>query len=326
MDIPEVEQAEKAVLENRTSDLCLEVTGGYCGICGLRGKEHSTVSEDGLSGEPEWMCRVCFSPGTPFATACTWCGQVRLDDTADRIRAQRTTDGHICPEGENRIAMARSEEPRRRDAVIGLRKVFALFAGMMLLHFVEASELLVQFVPDEITASIINFFLFYGLILAAAIPEWRTLLPMMKLSSSRWNPLLPTVVLGASLTVTFALLQTHLFPDLPIIDYSDWFLDSGYGWATILLCVAVLPAVFEEIAFRGVIMTLLRKTMTPGSAIIVAAVLFAAIHVNVLGTVFYLIPVGLLTGWLTYRTGSLYPAMTVHFLHNAMVVWEEVKL
>ena len=36
------------------------------------------------------------------------------------------------------------------------------------------------------------------------------------------------------------------------------------------------------------------------------------------------VPLGIYLGWLRHRSGSLYPSMVAHFLHNAFVVTAEV--
>ncbi len=87
-----------------------------------------------------------------------------------------------------------------------------------------------------------------------------------------------------------------------------------------LLLLAVLPGVCEELLFRGAVLGLLRKGLPAGVAVVVQAALFALAHVYG----FKWAPtfgVGLATGWLVVRTGSLLPAMVLHVLHNGVAVW-----
>jgi len=84
--------------------------------------------------------------------------------------------------------------------------------------------------------------------------------------------------------------------------------------------ICAMPAVFEEIGFRGLAQTWLMRVISPWKAVVVSAVFFSAAHLNVLGGG-YLVLVGGLLGWVRWRTGSLYPGMVLHFLHNLAVLW-----
>jgi membrane protease YdiL (CAAX protease family) len=50
-----------------------------------------------------------------------------------------------------------------------------------------------------------------------------------------------------------------------------------------------------------------------------ASFLFAAMHFSIVSFP-YLFLVGALLGWTKWKTGSLYPSMLIHFLHNFIVI------
>lgn len=86
-----------------------------------------------------------------------------------------------------------------------------------------------------------------------------------------------------------------------------------------LLAYALVPAVCEEIAFRGLILTGLHGRFRPRNAILLSALLFALFHLNV----FLFLPtfgLGVVLGLLTVRSRSLVPAIVFHFLHNAVLL------
>jgi membrane protease YdiL (CAAX protease family) len=101
--------------------------------------------------------------------------------------------------------------------------------------------------------------------------------------------------------------------------YADEYLSAGLGWTIIILSVCVQPAVIEELAFRGVIFSSLRETLSPFEAILVSSVMFMVIHLMVPMFPFLLV-IGLMLGWLRHRTGSMYPGIALHFTHNLLVV------
>ena len=98
-----------------------------------------------------------------------------------------------------------------------------------------------------------------------------------------------------------------------------WAVELGKPYQIIiyLFSSAVVPALCEELLFRGVIC---RSLMNYGSrtAILVSAVLFALMHTN-LGQLLYAFAAGLLLGWLYVRSGSLKLAVLLHFINNATV-------
>jgi uncharacterized protein len=87
-----------------------------------------------------------------------------------------------------------------------------------------------------------------------------------------------------------------------------------------LLVIAVLPAVGEEIVFRGLIQNeLYRGTNSVHVAIWIAAILFSAIHMQFYGFLPRLL-LGALFGYLYYWSGNLTLAIIAHFVNNAVSV------
>lgn len=85
-----------------------------------------------------------------------------------------------------------------------------------------------------------------------------------------------------------------------------------------LLSTAVLPAILEELLFRGVILQLLRPAGDL-TALILSSVLFGVTHGTVEQIPFATV-VGLICGYFVLKTGNIYLGMALHFLNNAMSV------
>jgi membrane protease YdiL (CAAX protease family) len=94
---------------------------------------------------------------------------------------------------------------------------------------------------------------------------------------------------------------------------------AGFSQAALVFVMAIFPAVSEEIAFRGLLQHWLQVALRPRRAITLAAALFAAMHLS-LASMPILFLAGWLLGWVKWKTGSLYPSMLIHFLHNLAVV------
>lgn len=92
------------------------------------------------------------------------------------------------------------------------------------------------------------------------------------------------------------------------------------------LTLCVMPAVLEELLFRGVMQSLLRPHGA-ALAIVGQAVLFALLHGSLSGIVFAL-PAGLFFGLLAELSGSLWPGAVLHFSNNALafvLLWLECE-
>ena len=86
-----------------------------------------------------------------------------------------------------------------------------------------------------------------------------------------------------------------------------------------LLLLALLPAVCEEIAFRGVLLGGLRKNLGSGGAILLTAALFGATH-TVLQQSLAAAPMGVILGILAVKTGSLPACITFHAVSNGLAL------
>ena len=92
-----------------------------------------------------------------------------------------------------------------------------------------------------------------------------------------------------------------------------------------LLALAVIPAVCDELFFRGYLLTALRNGMSTRLAIVLSGVLFGLFHVIVMDSLFFerFVPtcfLGVILGVVCYRTGSVFPGMLLHTLHNGLLL------
>ena len=81
------------------------------------------------------------------------------------------------------------------------------------------------------------------------------------------------------------------------------------------LAVVIAAPIFEELIFRGVILDGLLKNTSPAKAIFWSAFIFGVVHLNPWQFVAAFI-LGLVIGWLYYKSKSLLPCIFVHFVAN----------
>ena len=119
----------------------------------------------------------------------------------------------------------------------------------------------------------------------------------------------------------------------PLISSIDGFLvDIGYnlagplplpmdnfGWLILnIILLAGVPAILEELIFRGVILNGYKK-LGAVPAMVITSLLFALIHGSVQQFVFPLL-FGLILSFAALKTGSVLAPIIIHFVNNALVV------
>ncbi len=92
----------------------------------------------------------------------------------------------------------------------------------------------------------------------------------------------------------------------------------------VMLALAVVPAVCEELLFRGVLYRLMCGTISPRAAVAAQALVFGLFH----GSIYRLLPtaaLGFVLGELRRRTGSVVPGIIAHALTNGTILLLELE-
>lgn len=128
------------------------------------------------------------------------------------------------------------------------------------------------------------------------------------------------VVVGVAGAMLLAMLESRIrgWSISPIA----WEKDLGWPVGVCFVTISVLPAVFEELLFRGLLLQRLSGVLSQPRAIAVQAMLFALLHVD--GA--YLLPhfaFGCLAGFLRTAARALWPCMLLHGVWNGWLVLAE---
>jgi hypothetical protein len=110
-------------------------------------------------------------------------------------------------------------------------------------------------------------------------------------------------------------IQEHL-PELPNIseDLFNGILLNRWGYVT----VGLLVPIAEELVFRGAVLReLLRLCSRHWTAILLSALIFALIHGNP-AQMPHAFVMGLLLGWMYWRTDSILPGVVFHWVNNSV--------
>lgn len=114
----------------------------------------------------------------------------------------------------------------------------------------------------------------------------------------------------SSLSVLFSLFEVEFNSGLEGLESPT----SVFGFVLNILSFAVAPALFEEFAFRGVILQPLRK-FGDWFAIFASSFAFAILHGNMVQIPFAFI-VGVALGYFCIKTKSIWTSVSIHFVNN----------
>ena len=91
----------------------------------------------------------------------------------------------------------------------------------------------------------------------------------------------------------------------------------GDNFISTLFVVALIPAVCEEMMFRGYVLTAFSNKFKPKTAILISACLFGIYHMSIVrffATAF----LGYVICYVAYKSKSIFPGMIMHFINNAI--------
>lgn len=142
-------------------------------------------------------------------------------------------------------------------------------------------------------------------------------------------------LLPISIAIVLAIIAIFLFtPFMNLIDYlfslsgynpsseiplTEKMASSGGYFLLGLFVYALLPAISEEIVFRGVIQRSLLSKYSGFVAIFMSSILFVLMHGSLQQTVYQLV-MAILLGYLACVGGSILYSIILHFLNNALVL------
>lgn len=102
----------------------------------------------------------------------------------------------------------------------------------------------------------------------------------------------------------------------------DDMIPSLFGWNLLpaMLVIALLPAIFEETVFRGVLTGGMRASgWGTAATVLISGAMFSLFHHNPAQTVYQFL-CGVCYALLVLRAGSIFPTMVAHFCNNAAVL------
>lgn len=248
-------------------------------------------------------CRYCGAEHNPFFYFCTACATPWRDIESVVLPASPP----VLSEGERIRNQAPSVEP-----------LFWTYLGVVLCASIVA-EIAFQESRPDLKFLFVCTCLFVATGVFAAVYRQTLVAQLRRVGFDRpW-------AWGCLAILAPALLVNHLYHGLLFRAGAEDAMPlarlraAGLSEGALVVLFCVYPAVTEEIAFRGLLQHWLQVAIRPERALALSAFLFAALHFSILSLP-YLFGIGLLLGFAKWKTGSLYPSMLIHFLHNLAAI------
>jgi sodium transport system permease protein len=186
---------------------------------------------------------------------------------------------------------------------------------------------------DELGVQMLKLMIIQQLAIVACPPLFMALIlttsfrSTLKLNWPKWRFLAVAVVLPMAMHPLCLELLASLqwfFPPLPegAVRMLKNMGDAELPLWLILIALAAAPAICEELAFRGFVLTGFSRNRRTGLAIVLSAVAFGLMHM-IPQQVFNASLLGLVLGLIAIRSNSLLPGVVFHFLFNAASVLRE---
>ena len=232
-------------------------------------------------------------------------------------------------------------ESFRKYPIFGTLILLLLYAGFLFLPIlIELPLIFIVDVIPFIALLFIDFFVAFGVMAlfwllivprSLDLPEGKqSLKEYVKTIGLKFdNKIVRNILLGIGCSIIFFIstfITANLFGDY-IFDLEVIFGTPGssialFGW--FFFIIALIPGIWEEIAFRGVITKLNLRRYSQRTTLIIVSVLFGLFHfVNLLFgndlivtiiQVIYAFLLGFLFGYIFIKTKSLIPSIIVHYL------------
>ena len=260
-------------------------------------------------------CPACGNDNRRSARFCRRCGEPLPEASASEAP----------PEHEPPSAPVASMTPSQREAasvrtlapVLWLMCVLLATSGV--LFFATKGE------PFANPTLLLNASIFDALvILGFAISERAALAALLRRTGLDARGIGRTAI-ALAFTIAFVHVYFWLLRALSIgeLRYLDDFRAFGWPIWSAFLLISPMPAVVEEIAFRGFIWLRLERVARPRDVLFIQAALFSVMHLLPMVFASHFV-IGLVLGWLRRETRSLYPPMIAHAAWNAIVLLEEL--
>lgn len=147
--------------------------------------------------------------------------------------------------------------------------------------------------------------------------NWPQIKPVIRFNNFKWPVFAGVIALAAagSLLVTISVRELNVSFFQTEVNYYQAYKLYNYPTLVMFYSIALMPAIFEELAFRGVMYNYCVNFLDERLVVAVTAFLFAIMHLNLMSLV-WLIPFAFFIGNLRCKYNTIWYGIVFHFVFN----------
>lgn len=236
--------------------------------------------------------------------ACTNCG------------SKLGIDAKFCNSCGSAQTISKTYDSNWKTTLIGLSIFFGALTIICLIGNFSSNT--------EIDFLLLIDFLLIVITISGVGVSWKDVKPFLQWKSFNFLKVVGYSVLSIILAIIANVIVNWLNKSMFGIEtyYYEAFRHLKYAKLITILIIAVQPAIFEELAFRGVIQGSLSRIIDPQQTVYLTAFLFAILHMSFL-SLFWLIPFAILLSYLRNKENTLWYGIIMHFMFNATACFLE---
>ena len=238
-----------------------------------------------------------------------------MNNTCKNCKKDYTTEAKYC--GSCGIALSKSFDQKKISTI---NLIIAFYITFLI--FSAVSYFLFNNYPNSFIIDLGVELLFAFLVILFGILDFNGIIKLYNFPKIDWRVYLFTIIFPiiSSILVYFFMEKIHSF--FSIEESSNYYLqyiNYEYPFLWTFIFIAVLPPIFEELAFRGFLFNQLKKVANDNLTILATAFIFALVHFSFISFL-WIFPFGLILGYLRNKFNTLWLGMIIHFIHNLIVI------
>ena len=147
--------------------------------------------------------------------------------------------------------------------------------------------------------------------------NWQSLKPLLRFNNFKWYLLVGVILLAFifSSVVNISINQINISVFRNDAVMFDAYRIYQFPVLVMFYSIALVPALFEELAFRGILYNYLGSFLDGHLTVMVTTFVFAAVHLNFFSLI-WLVPFGVLIATLRRKYNTLWYGIIFHFVFN----------
>lgn len=147
--------------------------------------------------------------------------------------------------------------------------------------------------------------------------NWDKNMHLLKWPNFSIKKIIACIIISIAASIIVRFLVEHLNQLLFNTNYSYYsiYKPHKYGKYIMIISVALFPALFEELAYRGYLMQKLLAVVDKKEAIYITSILFFFMHLSMI-SFFWMLPFSIILSYIRIRENTLWYGIIIHFTFN----------